>query len=185
VSVLSTTLRKGPHMRHRKFAINGSLGAAVVVLAVLGYFTVTNSDSSTSTGVRTATVSQGDVTAAVSATGNITSAMNLGVSFTDCAGALTAIDVKPGQVVTQGQPLATVDPTKAQTALANAQSLLAAAQAADYTGGANVVDAVLNSASSGGALEVVPAVYPTGRVAIPAPSSRPTRLRCSSRKPPI
>ena len=89
-------------MRHRKFAINGSLFVAVVVLAALGYFTVTSSGSATPTGVRTATVGQGDVTAAVSATGNVTSAMNLGVSFTDCTGSLTAIDVKPGQVAPRG-----------------------------------------------------------------------------------
>lgn len=148
-------------MRHRKVVINGSLVVAVVVLAALGYFTVTGSSASAPTGVRTAAVTQGDVSAAVSATGNVTSAMNLGVSFTDCAGPLTAIDVKPGQVVTAGQSLATVDPGKAQTALNNAQAQLAAVQTADYTGGATVGDAVLNSVGVGvgGTPVVTPAVY--------------------------
>lgn len=152
-------------MRHRKLAVNGALIVAAVVLATLGYFTVTGTGGSTPSGVRTATVNQGDVTAAVSASGNITSAMSLGASFTDCTGPLTAIDVKPGQVVSSGQVLATVDSSKAQTAMNNAQAQLAAVQAADYTGGARVGDAVLGSVPTRGALTVTPAVFPSAPAA--------------------
>jgi multidrug efflux pump subunit AcrA (membrane-fusion protein) len=156
-------------MRHRKLVINGSLAVVVVTLAGLGYFTVASSSGAAPTAVRTATVAQGDVTAAVSASGNVTSAMNLGVSFTDCTGSLTTISVKPGQVVSQGQTLATVDPTKAQTALNNAQAQLAAVQPADYTGGGTIGDGVLTSSGSGGALTVTPAVYSVA--AVPAVGS--------------
>ena len=156
-------------MRYRKLVINGSLAVVVVTLAGLGYFTVASSSSAAPTAVRTATVAQGDVTAAVSASGNVTSAMNLGVSFTDCTGSLTTISVKPGQVVSQGQTLATVDPTKAQTALNNAQAQLTAVQPADYTGGGTIGDGVLPSSGSGGALTVTPAVYSVA--AVPAVGS--------------
>ncbi|MEO9222790.1 MAG: biotin/lipoyl-binding protein, partial [Mycobacteriaceae bacterium] len=108
--------------------INGTLLAAVVTMATLGYVAVAGTGGAAPTTARTATVAQGDITALVSAGGNATSAMNLGVNFTDCTGPLTAISVKPGQVVSAGQPLATVDPTKAQTALNNAQAQLSAVQ---------------------------------------------------------
>ncbi len=103
-------------MRHRKLVINSALVVAVLTLAALGYLTVVGPSRSTPASVRTVSVTRGNVTAAVSASGNVTSAMNLGVSsFTDCTGPLTTISVKPGQVVSQGQTLATVDPSKAQT----------------------------------------------------------------------
>lgn len=146
-------------MRHRKLAVNGTLVAATAVLATLGYLTVAGTGGAAPAGARTAAVTRGDVTAAVSASGNITSAMTLGTSFTDCTGPLTAIDVKPGQVVSAGQVLATVDSGKAQTAMTNAQAQLAAVQSADYTGGATVGDALLDSLPGGTALPVRPAVY--------------------------
>ncbi len=146
-------------MRHRKLAINGTLLAAVVAMATLGYVAVAGTGSTAPTTARTATVAQGDITALVSAGGNATSAMYLGVNFTDCTGPLTAISVKPGQVVSAGQPLATVDPTKAHTALTNAEAQLTAVQPADYTGGAAVGDSVLASTGSTGTLAVTPAGY--------------------------
>jgi len=146
-------------MAHRKLVINSSLVVAVLVLAALGYRTVVGSSTSTAPSARTVSVTQGDVTAAVSASGNVSSAMSLGVSFTDCTGPLTTISVKPGQVVSPGQTLATVDPSKAQTTLNNAQAQLAAIQPADYTGGAAIGDAVLASSASAGPVSVTAAVY--------------------------
>ncbi len=128
-------------MRHRKLVINSALVVAVLTLAALGYLTVVGPSRSTPASVRTVSVTRGNVTAAVSASGNVTSAMNLGVSFTDCTGPLTTISVKPGQVVSQGQTLATVDPSKAQTTLNNAQAQLAAVQGSASGAGAGAATA--------------------------------------------
>jgi len=128
-------------MRHRKLVINSALVVAVLTLAALGYLTVVGPSRSTPASVRTVSVTRGNVTAAVSASGNVTSAMSLGVSFTDCTGPLTTISVKPGQVVSQGQTLATVDPSKAQTTLNNAQAQLAAVQGSASGAGAGAATA--------------------------------------------
>jgi multidrug efflux pump subunit AcrA (membrane-fusion protein) len=78
---------------------------------------------------RTVAVTRGTVTASVTASGNSESSLATPVSFVT-NGVLTAVNVKPGDVVTTGEVLATIDPASAQTTLDSARAQLANAQAA-------------------------------------------------------
>ena len=114
-------------MRRRNLIINGALVASVATVGAVSYVTVGDPQQS-SASTRTTTARVGDVTASVSASGNLASAVNLGVSFTDCTGKITSIAVRPGDKVSAGQALATVDNTAARTTLSNAQTALTNAQ---------------------------------------------------------
>ena len=116
-------------MQRRTVIINSALAVGVLALAGAGYGLLGTS-SKAKVATQTVRVSQGNIAATVSATGNAQSATNLGVSFTDCTGTLTSVSVKAGDAVTAGQVLASVDPTTAQAAVATAQTALSAAQAA-------------------------------------------------------
>src|ERR1700761_5623413 len=115
-------------MARRTLIINGALAVAIIVIGVVAY-TWLHTSSKTAAARQTTTVTQGDITSTVSASGNVSSAVNLGVSFNGCSGVLTGISVKPGDNVTVGQTLATVDNSTASAALATAQASLAQAQA--------------------------------------------------------
>jgi HlyD family secretion protein len=108
--------------------INGGLAVLLVVAVVLA-FTVIGNPSAPPVPVRTAVVTRGDVTATVTGSGNAASQLSTPVSFaTD--GTVTAVNVKPGDTVTVGQVLATVDPAAAQEGLRTAQAALDGARAA-------------------------------------------------------
>ena len=77
---------------------------------------------------RTVAVTQGPVTATVSAAGSVQSANTAAADFTT-AGTVTSISVKVGDTVTKGQVLAQVDPTAAQAQLTTAEANLTAAKA--------------------------------------------------------
>src|SRR3954447_22271984 len=109
--------------------INTSL-AVVVAAGGAGAWALLG-DSSTSqaaVGGRTVAVQRGDVTAQVSASGNITLPTQNNLAFT-ASGTVTEVDVKVGDQVTAGQVLAKVDPTEANQQLASAQAQLTTAQA--------------------------------------------------------
>ena len=78
---------------------------------------------------RTVAVTRGTVTASVTASGNSESSLATPVSFVT-SGVLKTVDVKPGDIVTTGEVLATIDPASAQTTLDTALAQLANAQAA-------------------------------------------------------
>jgi macrolide-specific efflux system membrane fusion protein len=78
--------------------------------------------------VRTARVQRGTVVSTVSASGTVSGAETLDLSF-GTAGQVSAVYVSPGQVVSAGQALAQLDPATAQANLGTAQANLAAAQA--------------------------------------------------------
>ncbi|GAA5132055.1 hypothetical protein GCM10023320_56130 [Pseudonocardia adelaidensis] len=78
---------------------------------------------------RTATVSRGDVTALVTGSGNAESSLRTPVSF-EGSGTVTSVAVEPGDTVTLGQTLATIDDAAAQAELRTAEAQLAGAQAA-------------------------------------------------------
>lgn len=130
-------------MRRRNIVINSALGAAVVAVGVVCYFTLGTS-STASAAARTTTVRTATVTASVSASGNVSSATTTNVAFADCTGKLIQVAVQPGQAVTAGQLLGKLDPTTAATAAANAQSQLAIAQAS----AANAVSSAQTSLSN-------------------------------------
>ncbi|WP_194907646.1 efflux RND transporter periplasmic adaptor subunit [Catenulispora rubra] len=87
-----------------------------------------SSNSGKSTAGRTVAVQLGNVTAQVSASGNVTLPTESDLAFT-ASGTVTEIDVKPGDAVLAGQVLAKIDTTSANQQLASAQAQLATAQA--------------------------------------------------------
>src|ERR1700710_352377 len=115
-------------MQRRVMIINGALVVALAVIAFVSYDVLDGGSSKAAAATQTATVTQGTISATVSASGNAESATNIGVSFSDCSGNLTSVAVKAGQAVTAGEVLATVDTTTAQAAVTTAQTALTSAQ---------------------------------------------------------
>ena len=109
--------------------------AAVVIVvagAGAGIWFATRPSGAATTGVVTTTtvqtVATGTISQTVAATGTIEPATQANLSFA-VSGKVDAVDVAPGQVVTLGQTLATVDPTALNASLAQAQATLANDQA--------------------------------------------------------
>ena len=104
----------------------------VVVLVSIGgatFAALRSSSSSSATTQTTATAKRGTVLESVTSTGNVEAPTSLSLSFQQ-SGEVTAIYVKAGQHVVEGQALAQVDDTQQSHALASAQASLASAQAA-------------------------------------------------------
>ena len=91
----------------------GRIGALVLVGAIAG---------------RTATVARGSVSQTVSVSGSISALGQARLAFKS-GGKVAQVYVTTGQAVTRGQPLAKLDTTDLETALATAQQNLANAQA--------------------------------------------------------
>ena len=119
-------------MRHRNLVVNAVLAVPPWSSASIAYFTVHKGTKAAATRTTT-TVRRGTVTATVAASGNVTSAVNTSLTFSDCTGTLTSVLVKPGQKVKTGQKLASVDPTTAITAYKNAVTALKAAKTSAAT----------------------------------------------------
>ncbi|MFZ2012652.1 MAG: HlyD family efflux transporter periplasmic adaptor subunit [Nocardioides sp.] len=117
----------------RATSVNLFIGFAVLLVVALVVRTVSAGNASTSSSAVTATVDTGDVTATVSATGNVDSAHSVEVDFTGSGGVVKAIYVKVGDRVHRGQPLARVDQTSARQGLRTALATLASARAAYLT----------------------------------------------------
>lgn len=113
----------------RKGLVNTTLAAAVVIVGFGAYSTVGTSAASTGTVTNTATATSGNVLQTVSATGNVMAPLQAAATFTQ-AGVITKIMVKLGDVVTAGEPIATIDDSAQQAALTVAQNGLTATQAA-------------------------------------------------------
>jgi HlyD family secretion protein len=110
--------------------VNGGILLALLLVVGLTVLTVRGSEDSASAGAtQTASVSVGDVTATVSANGNIASGQTANVDFEGSGGIIRQILVKPGDKVRQGQALAVVDQTSAQQSLELARAQLSSAQA--------------------------------------------------------
>ena len=95
------------------------------------------------------TVTTGTISQTVAATGTIEPATTANLNFA-VSGKVTAVDVTPGQVVTEGQTLATVDPTALNATLAQAQATLANDQAqlaTDQADGASATQIALDNAN--------------------------------------
>jgi multidrug efflux pump subunit AcrA (membrane-fusion protein) len=108
--------------------INTSLAVVVAAGGAGAWALLGSSDSTKSTSGRTVAVQRGDVTAQVSASGNVTLPSQLDLGFT-ASGTVTEVDVKPGDVVKAGQVLAKIDTTDANQQLQSAQAQLTTAQA--------------------------------------------------------
>ena len=101
----------------------------LLVVAIVATVLVITSPGGSPPAVRTATVTRGDVTALVTGSGNAESSLRTPVSFEE-SGTVTSVTVQPGDTVTLGQTLATVDDAGAQAELRTAEAQLAGAQAA-------------------------------------------------------
>ncbi len=102
--------------------------AVVVVLGGAGGFIYTRVASGATVTYRTAAAQLGTVIQSVSLSGNLTPTQESNLDF-GSSGRVTAVDVQPGQSVTTGATLATIDPTLLNAQLAEAQANLASAQA--------------------------------------------------------
>jgi multidrug efflux pump subunit AcrA (membrane-fusion protein) len=147
---VAKTGRTGPG--RRKWWI---IAAAIIVLAGAGVGTwlATRGTSSGAAGIVTTTsvqtVTTGTVSQTVAATGTIEPATTADQNFA-VSGKVTAVDVAQGQVVTEGQTLATVDPTTLNATLAQAQATLANDQAqlaTDTDDGASTTQIALDNAN--------------------------------------
>jgi membrane fusion protein, macrolide-specific efflux system len=116
------------NMRTRTIVLYSTLAVAVVGAGGLAYGAIDSSGGSTAkTATRLVSASVGTVSQTVSASGTVQPATSLDLNFTN-GGVLTAVNVKAGDKVKEGQVLATIDQAKAKVALEMAQANLAAAQ---------------------------------------------------------
>ncbi len=100
----------------------------LLVVAIVATVLVITNPGGEAPVARTATVTRGDVTALVTGSGNAESSLRTPVSF-EGSGTVTSVLVEPGDTVTLGQPLATIDDAAAQAELRTAEAQLASAQA--------------------------------------------------------
>src|SRR5581483_11942306 len=102
---------------------------AVVVFGAAGYFVYQRIRPAPSpVAQQTATVTQGNIQATVSATGSVNPLVASRLTFRS-AGHIAEVDVNVGDHVSAGQVLARLDTTDLQIALSSAQSNLQSAQA--------------------------------------------------------
>ena len=113
----------------RSRVVNLVIGIALLLVVGMTVRVVTAGDAEDDTDAQTATVDTGQVTASVSASGNVESSSTVNASFAGSGGIVTDIYVKEGQKIHKGQWLARVDQSAAQEGLASARASLAAAQA--------------------------------------------------------
>jgi multidrug efflux pump subunit AcrA (membrane-fusion protein) len=102
--------------------------AVVVVLGGAGGFVYSRVGGAAAVTYRTEAAVLGTVTQTISLSGNLTPTDETNLDF-GSSGKVTAVDVQPGNSVTAGETLATIDPTALQAQLASAQANLASAQA--------------------------------------------------------
>ena len=112
----------------RTLLINIGLALLVIIILVIALMTAF-APRENPNPARTVAVTRGTVTASVTASGNSESSLATPVSFVT-SGVLKTVDVVPGDIVTTGEVLATIDPASAQTTLDTALAQLANAQAA-------------------------------------------------------
>lgn len=116
-------------MKRRTMVTNVALGAALVGSIAVAVAVMSDPAAAEDTAPRTATVSTGEVTSTVSATGNLAAATAVGVNFAGTGGTVTEVFVTTGDVVKKGARLAAVDDRSAQTSLESARASLRQAQA--------------------------------------------------------
>ena len=129
--------------------LNLVIGLAIALVIAMTWRVVSSDAEPASADNQTATVDTGDVTATVSASGNVEAARTVEASFEGAGGTLTRIYVKAGDKVTKGQLLAAVDKSSAIQDLRLAQASLESAQASyqAIAGGRTSAEAAQDSAS--------------------------------------
>lgn len=127
-------------MKRRTLWINLGIGAVIVVVIALIVASLRSGEPPTSD--RTVTVTRGDISATVTASGTVARTGVVDLAFSS-PGTVTSVDVEPGDLVEKGQVLATIDDTAALQQLASAELTLAQAVQSDAS-----TDASLASASA-------------------------------------
>jgi HlyD family secretion protein len=118
----------------RPLLVNGVIGLALAVVVALIVWSVRgDAGEATQSTAQTSTVDTGEVTATVSANGNVAAGSTVEASFEAGGGVVRKIYVEPGEKVRRGQALARVDQTSARQSLATARAQLVSAQAAYAT----------------------------------------------------
>ncbi|MBF6599267.1 MAG: biotin/lipoyl-binding protein [Dehalococcoidia bacterium] len=113
--------------RWRKRLIAGGVVVAVVAAGAYALWTTTlKGSASMQLKTQTQAVTRGTIRQTVSTTGTVSARSSTNLSFQQ-SGRVTAVNVKPGDAVTQGEVLAQVDTSDLQTALKTAQANLASA----------------------------------------------------------
>jgi multidrug efflux pump subunit AcrA (membrane-fusion protein) len=108
----------------RRYVIPASLVAALVATGGFVYAR----QGTAATQYRTAAATMGTVTQTISLSGNLTPTSTTALDFGG-SGRVTAVSVAPGENVSAGQVLATLDTSSMAATLAQAQATLASAQA--------------------------------------------------------
>lgn len=111
-------------MRRRTLWVNLGIGAVIVI--VIGLIVASLQARDEQSDQRTIAVTRGDLSATVTASGTVEKAGTVDLVFAS-PGVVTSVDVQPGDLVSAGQVLATVDDTAALQQLAAAESSLAQA----------------------------------------------------------
>ena len=119
-------------MARKARALNTILALAVGGVGIGGYILLRKDDPNTTTTRSVNTVQRGTVQASVTASGTLAAKQQADITFDSAvsAGVVQAINVKVGDIVTAGQPLASIDPTNAQAATAKADNDLRSAEVA-------------------------------------------------------
>ncbi|MBE1532782.1 efflux RND transporter periplasmic adaptor subunit [Actinomadura algeriensis] len=116
--------------KRRSLLLNGALGALLLAGAGTAYLTLGEGDGGAAASTRVSQVARGTVTASVSASGSVDSARSRALSF-GASGTVTAINVKVGEKVGEGDVLAQLDQTEALENVNVAKANLAAAEEGD------------------------------------------------------
>ena len=127
------------------------LGAVIVASGVISVIASSSSASASSPPI-TGTVTRGTVQATESTSGTVVAAATYSLGF-PTAGTVSAIDVSVGQQVVQGEVLAAIGATAAQSALTVAQDNLTSARdrlTQDEQGGTSPAQGSAGSPSTGG-----------------------------------
>ncbi len=103
------------------------IAAGVVAAGTAGFYSLRT--GTTEVKWRTAAIERGDIRQRISATGTLSALVQVSVG-TQVSGTLSALFVDYNSKVTKGQPIAQIEPTLFQAAVADAQANVAKAQAA-------------------------------------------------------
>jgi multidrug efflux pump subunit AcrA (membrane-fusion protein) len=143
--------QSGGRTRRRKFTLIGV--ATVVILGAAIGLTLGLTDGSSATGIEVTNevvkVTTGTIKQTVATSGTIEPATQASLNFA-VSGTITAVDVKAGQTVTDGQVLATVGATALQSEVDAAQASVDSAQArlsSDESSGASATQIDSDEAS--------------------------------------